>query len=212
MANNYPDWVLKYKQKGTYINKVKDRYYLYAAHSERIKGTDKVRRISDGYLGRITEADGLIPPKKKSPASLVSYELGVSYFTVLFTEEIREGMCRSFPKNGRLLYVCSLLNFIYGVYSNELFWESYLHFLFSEVCFPSSFPPNQLTAIERGTRMIENKLAAKFDTDILLIKAVFSNIRLIEADSTFYCSKLSLQALELSKKYKIKWENELWQK
>ena len=58
---DYPDWVMKYKKKGTYINKVGDKYYLYAAHSERVKGTDKVRRVSDGYLGRITEKDGLIP-------------------------------------------------------------------------------------------------------------------------------------------------------
>ena len=49
---DYPDWVLKHKKPGTYINVVKGKYYLYAAHSERIKGTDKVRRVSDGYLGR----------------------------------------------------------------------------------------------------------------------------------------------------------------
>ncbi|MBO6215432.1 MAG: hypothetical protein J6N76_07840, partial [Lachnospiraceae bacterium] len=61
---DYPEWVMKYKKKGTYINKVGDKYYLYAAHSERIKGTNKVRRVSDGYLGRITEKDGLIPAKK----------------------------------------------------------------------------------------------------------------------------------------------------
>ena len=36
---DYPDWVMKYKEKGTYINKVGDKYYLYAAHSERVKGT-----------------------------------------------------------------------------------------------------------------------------------------------------------------------------
>lgn len=32
----YPDWVLKHKKPGTYINKVGDKYYLYAAHSERV--------------------------------------------------------------------------------------------------------------------------------------------------------------------------------
>ncbi len=52
---------MKFKKKGTYINKVGDKYYLYAAHSERVKGTNKVKRVSDGYLGRITETDGLIP-------------------------------------------------------------------------------------------------------------------------------------------------------
>ena len=29
---DYPDWVLAHKKKGTYVNRVGDRYYLYAAH------------------------------------------------------------------------------------------------------------------------------------------------------------------------------------
>lgn len=55
---SYPDWVLQHKKKGTYVNCVKGRYYLYAAHSERVPGTKKVKRICDGYLGRITEEAG----------------------------------------------------------------------------------------------------------------------------------------------------------
>lgn len=58
---SYPEWVLKHKKKGTYINKVGNNYYLYAAHSEHIPGTaNKSRRICDGYLGKITEKDGFI--------------------------------------------------------------------------------------------------------------------------------------------------------
>lgn len=30
---DYPEWVLKYKKKGTYINRAGDKYYLYATHS-----------------------------------------------------------------------------------------------------------------------------------------------------------------------------------
>ena len=33
MSADYPDWVLTRKKKGTYITKVGDKYYLYAAHS-----------------------------------------------------------------------------------------------------------------------------------------------------------------------------------
>lgn len=65
MAGNYPDWVMAHKKKGTYVNKVGNKYYLYAAHSERIKGTDKVRRVCDGYLGRITKEDGFIPANNR---------------------------------------------------------------------------------------------------------------------------------------------------
>ena len=31
---NYPDWVLKYKSKGYYVNKYKDHYRLYKGHCE----------------------------------------------------------------------------------------------------------------------------------------------------------------------------------
>lgn len=30
----YPEWIMKYKEKGTYVNFAKGKYYLYAAHSE----------------------------------------------------------------------------------------------------------------------------------------------------------------------------------
>ena len=65
IAADYPDWVLAHKNIGTYINKVGDKYYLYAAHSERIKGSGKVKYVCDGYLGRITKDDGFIPSKSK---------------------------------------------------------------------------------------------------------------------------------------------------
>ena len=73
---NYPDWVLKHKRKGTYINRVKDKYYLYAAHSEREPGTGKVKRVCDGYIGRITEKDGLILSKPKIKGSIEVREYG----------------------------------------------------------------------------------------------------------------------------------------
>ena len=41
-SGNYPDWVLKYKEKGTFVNKTTSKdgtvsYYLYRGHSEREK-------------------------------------------------------------------------------------------------------------------------------------------------------------------------------
>jgi len=31
---DYPGWIMKFKEKGTFINKVGDKYYLYAAYSQ----------------------------------------------------------------------------------------------------------------------------------------------------------------------------------
>ena len=116
---DYPDWVMKYKKKGTYINKVGDKYYLYAAHSERIKGTDKVRRVSDGYLGRITEKDGFIPAKKILRSAPVSFELGLSFFIISQTTDILNGLKKSYRRNGELIYCCSILSFIYYISLNR---------------------------------------------------------------------------------------------
>lgn len=39
---NYPDWVMKYKSKGVYVNKVGNTYYLYRAHCVYDKTTKKI--------------------------------------------------------------------------------------------------------------------------------------------------------------------------
>ena len=62
-----------------YVNKSGGRYYVYAAHSERIKGTGKVRRVSDGYLGRITEDEGFIPARSRVGETVYAYEYGLSH-------------------------------------------------------------------------------------------------------------------------------------
>ena len=68
---NYPDWVMKYKKPGLYVNKSGDKYRLYKGHCEYRNG--KPVRVVDEYLGTITEADGLIPSKGN-----VKHEVGFS--------------------------------------------------------------------------------------------------------------------------------------
>ncbi len=209
---NYPDWVLKHKKKGTYINKVGDKYYLYAAHSERIKGTKKVRRVSDGYIGRITKEDGLIPSKSKQIKSPASFELGLSYVIIFSTEDILVGLQRTFPKNGTLLYICAILNSIYGYYSQEFFEHCYLHLIFSSLEIPDSLSQNHQTAIVRGGRMIQDKLLARFGDDWPLLQAHLKNVHLLLIENHYYCCGLSQTALTLSNTYHISWRNDLWQK
>ena len=61
----YPDWVLKYKRKGTLVQKKGDNlFYLYRVHSRWNKEKGRAQLITDEYLGRITP-EGLIEPKAK---------------------------------------------------------------------------------------------------------------------------------------------------
>lgn len=209
---DYPDWVLKHKKKGTYINRVGDKYYLYAAHSERIKGTDKVRRVSDGYLGRITEKDGFIPAKDKVQEPPAAYEIGLSYAIVSTNDIIHKGLKYSFRKYGDIVYACAILFYIYGTYSKELFKQSYLHLLFLDADFPEVFTPAQKTGIERGRRMIEERLPSIFGEDLPQVLTFFPDIRLLMVNQTYYLSPLSGSTAALSEKYGIDWRNPLWQR
>lgn len=209
---DYPEWVLAHKKKGTYINKVGDKYYLYAAHSERVKGTNKVKRISDGYLGRITENEGLIPPREKVKNSVSVYEFGLSFAVLSYTTKIHAGLRKSFVKYGDFIYTASILYYIHGCYSEELFRLSYLSFHFPNFTFPEAITDAQHSGIERGLRMITDTMERTFKDDLALIKAYFSSINLININKKLYCSSISETALQLSVKYGLNWEDSLWQR
>ena len=212
MAADYPDWVLAHKKKGTYINKAGDKYYLYAAHSERIKGSGKVKRVCDGYLGRITEEDGFIPAKSKLINVPEVFEIGLSYAVVSASGQIHLGLRRSFPKYGDVVYSCSVLSYIYGEYSPELFAHSYLCILFPDIPFPDSFTKAQLTGIGRGRRMLEEHLGKVFGKDISRIRSLFPDVRLLRVNGRYYLSKLPEEVALLSEKHSIDWRNPLWQR
>ena len=123
---DYPEWVMKFKEKGTYVNYVKGKYYLYAAHSKRVPDTKKINRVCDGYLGRITEEDGLIPPKDKVSGIVLVLEYGLSSTILAVYSNIHKGFKKTFTKNGDFVMAAAILCFIYGQYSEELFRHSYI--------------------------------------------------------------------------------------
>jgi len=103
---DYPDWVLKHKKKGTYVNCVNGRYYLYAAHSERVPGTKKVRCVSDGYIGQITEEDGLLPAMGKVGGEILVYRYGLHMTALALAEDVLPGMHSNREHRGDGEYIC----------------------------------------------------------------------------------------------------------
>jgi len=209
---DYPSWVNKYKEKGTYINRVGNKYYLYAAHSERIKGTNKVRRISDGYLGRITEKDGLIPPKDKITTPIKSYEFGLSFAIISCTSNVHTGLRRTFAKYGDLIYSCSILTFIYGFHDRELFENSYVNLHFNTVVYPEIFTAPQVAGIERGWRMVSDTTSRYFGEDLPLMKAYLSNVHILDINKKLYISEVSANIQAFLEKHMIDWSGAPWQK
>lgn len=59
----YPEWVQKYRERGTTIKKKGDSYYLYKRTSKRVPGK-KYPQPVDTYVGIITP-DGIIQTQRK---------------------------------------------------------------------------------------------------------------------------------------------------
>jgi hypothetical protein len=154
-----------HKKKGTYVNRVGDTYYLYAAHSERVKGTNKVRRVSDGYLGRITQRDGFIPAKRKLSSEVRVYEYGLSWVIVTSCRKIRSGLRREFRENADTVFATGMLLFMHGVTHPDLFEASGLSLLLPASGDVEHLTDKQQTGAERTNRMIADTLKERFGTD-----------------------------------------------
>jgi len=73
---NYPDWVMKYKKKGTLVQKKRDDlYYLYRVHSRWNRDKKRAQLINDEFLGKITPY-GLVEPKVKRMMHLIGSVTG----------------------------------------------------------------------------------------------------------------------------------------
>lgn len=205
---NYPEWVMKYKEKGTYINYVKGKYYLYAAHSERVPGTKKVKRVCDAYLGRITEEAGLIPPKDKVVGTVAVFEYGLSALILTTCDNIHKGLRRAFTKNGDFVMVAAILSFIYGKYDDCLYRHSSLSITFP--CLDFKTPPTeaQISGIDRGLRMIKDTMFRTFGEDMQDVILHFGHLYKVNVNEKLYLSKESSEIKRFKQKYSIKLEVE----
>lgn len=189
---NYPDWVLKFKKKGTYINFQNGKYYLYAAHSERIKGTNKVRRVSDGYLGRITQEDGLIPPKSKVTGDVFVYEFGRSALLFHLSKSIFNGFERDYPKYHEQLRVACVLSFLFQDFSYSTFSQSYLSIVFSSIHYEDFTPDDKmLYVMERYLLMIQDILHKTFQDEVDTYLQLCSQVFKVKINNQFHTSFMS---------------------
>lgn len=186
----YPDWVMKHKKKGTYVNYVKGKYYLYAAHSERIPGTKKVRRVSDGYIGRITEEEGLIPASDKVSGDVVVYEYGLCMTVLDLCGDIAKGLRREFRGATDWILVSGIISAAYGICSPEIFRWSYLSVQFQDINILKIPTDKQRIGIERCTRMVSDVMRKHFASDIDEIIKRLSRVYTVSINGRFYRAKI----------------------
>jgi hypothetical protein len=202
---NYPDWVLRHKEKGTYINFQNGKYYLYAAHSERIPGTGKVKRVSDGYIGRITEEDGLIPAKRKLVAPVYALEYGLSETIFTLCPKILTGLAREFRANADFVMAGGMLLFMHGEIQHELYQMSWMSQRLPFLRLYRQPTEKQRIGMERVQRMITDALVGHFGDSfpfavscLPLVRAVCMGAETIIAEVPFSVSSfLKLHGLRL---------------
>ena len=199
---SYPDWVLKHKKKGTYVNCVKGKYYLYAAHSERVPGTKKVRRVSDGYIGRITQEDGLIPARDKI-TGVVVHEYGLCMALYALCEGIAKGLHREFRMAAGKVFVAGLLSAAYGGYGEEEYRWSYL----SVKCpgLSLTLTDKQRVGAERCARMAKDALLRKFGEAADEAAIRLSRLCAVRANGRIYISENNTKEWLLS--HDVEWSD-----
>ena len=108
----YPEWVEKYRKKGTNISCIRGKYYLYACTSKYDPEKKRAKKITGEYLGRITE-EGLIPPKRKQveicDKEVSIKEYGASKAVSELGSDIYAMLKKHFPKDADRLFVLSAL-------------------------------------------------------------------------------------------------------
>lgn len=203
---NYPDWVMKYKEKGTYINYVNGKYYLYAAHSERIPGTKKVKRVFDRYIGRITEEEGLIPTRDKVSGNVIVYEYGLSTLLLTLSKNIHKGFKRTFKDNADFIMAATILTVMYGRYNNSLFLQSFLSIRFPDINMEKA-TDKQKAEIDRGVRMLKHEKNEKYGADTEDVLLYFRHLYKVKINDQYYLSEETDKIVELKSKYKIEWRD-----
>ena len=215
--SNYPEWVLKYKEKGTFVNKTTAKdgtvsYYLYRGHSERVKGTKKVRRIVDECIGKITEKDGLIPAKHHMPDSLPLAEFGRTYLCTSLTERIHWGLCNTYGDKGGQIYVCSVLAYVFGTYSDELYRRSWISIRFPGMQMPETADKEFQSGLARGTAMVRTTMEKELGDSLLTALALSSLVCLIKVKGALECTQVPEELVNITKEQGIDWRKESWQK
>jgi hypothetical protein len=118
----YPDWVLKYKEPGWYVQiKDQDTYRIYRGHSERRPGKPYPVLVTDEYIGTITREAGLVrtPVNLKGAVRVKRY--GGFCLLLSLCRPLADGLHHRHGDHSLFLDAC--MRVLYG-HSSALLYES----------------------------------------------------------------------------------------
>lgn len=112
-----PDWIKKFKRKGTEVKKIGDRYYLYEVKSVWVSELKRAKKVTGKYLGVLTEK-GLIKPKHErlleSIKEITVKEFGASSYLLSLCSDLIETIKEHFPYEYEEIVIFSLMRLFFS--------------------------------------------------------------------------------------------------
>lgn len=179
MKAKYPDWVMKYKEKGMYVNKSGDNYRLYKAHCEYRNG--KYVRVVDEYMGTITESDGLIPSKGNVLHKVICYDYGLYYFLFLLFDNIYQGQIKLHKRYADTIMFYAIKN-IYNISDAKVKYTALV------LLYPKA----------NNKHLKTNKITDEIDRVVTMMKTYLSKVNL---NDNILSSLSTLTLVSINKRY-----------
>lgn len=115
MSELPPSWLEKHKKKGTQITKIGKNYYLYKVSSHWSAKKKRSIKVTEKYLGRITE-EGIIPPKTQIVEEKYSQigvkEYAASYFLHSISSDILSELKKHYPSEWKELFILAIMRLL----------------------------------------------------------------------------------------------------
>ncbi len=198
----YPDWVLKYKKPGMYVQKKNEHTYrIYRGHSERRPDKSYPVLVTDEYIGTITKEKGLIRTEVKIKGEVVVRCFGG--FSLL--KQVFRDQANTLAKRygDQRVFLSSCLLVLYGSSNNRVYASDWMSEQYSGL----EFPLEQELAKEsaRIAKGMRHRLTSLFGEDKAAVLRTAETLYRVRINGTWITSDRS-QAEWVKKTYGISWE------
>lgn len=201
----YPPWVMEHKKKGMYVNKINETTYrIYRGHSERIKGTKKVKRVVDEYIGTITEEGGLQPTKPKVKGEVRTVRYGGYAILWWYCRTQIAGVLKRMGEDGPPVVATALLHVMYGD-ANPFYYEcDWVGVAHPGVLLPLS--ASLESEAKRVARGLGTTLGSALGGDVAAVLEASAFVCRVWVNGRWVTSVIPAQCKMLAQKYGFCWE------
>ena len=155
-----PAWVLKHKKKGTQVTKIGKNYYLYKVTSVWDPKKKRAKKITQGYLGKITP-EGVIKPKHKRVLEEMKHvsvkEFGASQFLYDTNKDIIKLLQHVFPESWKEIFLFSAFRFLHlsPIKNVQTYYQGSF---FSEMIPDAHLSPKPVSTLLRDVGMFRGRV------------------------------------------------------